>query len=107
LLYNNDIICYDYFQNRDTYEKEGFGFQITDDSLSLTKILLSIIEDYDRTSSPINDITFDYYIQKTFFFQGRKKKKKELLKPCPWIPASISMYDELSVCYKKKKNLKI
>ena len=66
LLYNNDIICYDYFQNRDTYEKEGFGFQITDDSLSLTKILLSIIEDYDRTSSPINDITFDYYIQKTF-----------------------------------------
>ena len=66
LLYNNDLICYDYFQNKDTYEKKGFMFEVSEESLSLTKILLSIIEDYDRSSSPTNDIIFDYYIQKNF-----------------------------------------
>ena len=41
-------------------------FGVNEDSLSLTKILLSIIEDYDRSSSPINAITFDYYMRKIF-----------------------------------------
>ncbi len=66
LIYNNDLICYDYLQDKDTYEKKGFMFGVNEESLSLTKILLSIIEDYDRSASPINAITFDYYMQKIF-----------------------------------------
>ena len=41
-------------------------FGVNEESLSLTKILLIIIEDYDRSSSPINAITFDYYMRKIF-----------------------------------------
>ena len=66
LIYNNDLICYDYLQDKDTYEKKGFMFGVNEESLSLTKILLSIIEDYDRSSSPINAVTFDYYMRKIF-----------------------------------------
>ena len=66
LIYNNDLICFDYLQDKDTYEKKGFMFGISEESLSLTKILLSIIEDYDRSSSPINTVTFDYYMRKIF-----------------------------------------
>ena len=66
LIYNNDLICYDFLQNKDTYEKKGFAFGANEESLSLTKILLSIIEDYERTSSPHLTLTFDYYIQKAF-----------------------------------------
>ena len=66
LIYNNDIICYDYLQDKDTYDKKGFMFGVNEESLSLTKILLSIIEDYERSSSPINAVTFDYYMRKIF-----------------------------------------
>ena len=66
LIYNNDLICYDYLQDKDTYEKKGFMFTINEESLSLTKIFISIIEDFDRTSSPKNTIIFDYYIHKIF-----------------------------------------
>ena len=66
LIYNNDLICFDYLQDKDTYEKKGFMFGVNEESLSLTKILLSIIEDYDRSSSPINAVTFDYYMRKIF-----------------------------------------
>ena len=66
LIYNNDIICYDYLQDKYTHEKKCFMFGVNEESLSLTKILLSIIEDYDRSSSPINAITFDYYMRKIF-----------------------------------------
>ena len=66
LIYNNDLICFDYLQDKDTYEKKGFMFGVSEESLSLTKILLSIIEDYDRSSSPINAVTFDYYMRKIF-----------------------------------------
>jgi len=66
LIYNNDLICFDYLKDKDTYDKKGFMFGVNEDSLSLTKILLSIIEDYDRSSSPINAITFDYYMRKIF-----------------------------------------
>ena len=66
LIYNNDLICFDYLRDKDTYEKKGFMFGVSEESLSLTKILLSIIEDYDRSSSPINAITFDYYMRKIF-----------------------------------------
>ena len=66
LIYVNDIICYDYIQNKYTYVTKPFMFIVNDDILSIMKILLSIIEDYERASSPINDIIFDYYIQKNF-----------------------------------------
>ena len=41
-------------------------FVVNNDNLSITKILLLIIEDYERISSSINDIIFDYYIQKKY-----------------------------------------
>ena len=85
LIYNNDLICYDFLQNKDTYEKKGFAFGVNEESLSLTKILLSIIEDYERTSSPHLTLTFDYYIQKAFELLLKEmykefKKEKEVEK---------------------------
>ena len=109
LLYNNDIVCYDYFQNKDTYEKKGFMFEVSEESVSLTKILLSIIEDYDRISSPINDITFDYYIQKTFELLLNKndfylnaiknldKYEIEYIENCPLINITNASQEDIKI----------
>ena len=113
ILYNNDLICYDYIQNKDTYEKKGFMFEISDESISLTKILLSIIEDYDRASSPINDIIFDYYIQKTFelllnkndfYLNGVKNLDKyeiEYIANCPLINITNATQEDIKIIEKE------
>ena len=113
LLYNNDLICYDYFQNKDTYEKKGFMFQVSDESLSLTKVLLSIIEDYDRSSSPINDIIFDYYIQKNFEMLLNKddfylnsiknldKYEIEYIENCPIINITNASQEDMKIIEKE------
>jgi hypothetical protein len=118
LIYNNDIICYDYIQNKDTYEKIGFMFEISDESLSLTKILLSIIEDYDRVSSPINDITFDYYIQKTFELLLNKndfylncvknldKYEIEYIENCPLINITNASQEDMKIIEKEIMKVK-
>ena len=118
LIYNNDIICYDYIQNKDTYEKTGFMFEISDESLSLTKILLSIIEDYDRVSSPINDITFDYYIQKTFELLLNKndfylncvknldKYEIEYIENCPVINITNASQEDIKILEKEIMKVK-
>ena len=109
LIYDNDIICYDYFQNKDTYEKKPFMFVVSDDSLSLTKILLSIIEDYERVSSPINDIIYDYYIQKIFEILLNKndfylnavknldKYEIEYIENCPLINITNASQEDLKI----------
>ena len=113
ILYNNDLICYDYIQNKDTHEKKGFMFEVSDESLSLTKILLSIIEDYDRESSPINDIIFDYYIQKTFEILLNKKDfylncvknldkyQIEYIENCPLINISNATQEDIKIIEKE------
>ena len=109
LIYNNDMICYDYLQGKDTYEKKGFMFEISDESLSLTKILLSIIEDYERAANPINDIIFDYYIQKTFEMLLNKddfylnciknldKYEIEYIENCPLINITNATQDDMKI----------
>ena len=109
LIYENDIICYDYLQNKDTYETKPFMFVVSDDSLSITKILLSIIEDYERASSPINDITFDYYIQKNFEILLKKddfylnavknldKYEIEYIENCPLINITNVSQEDLNI----------
>ena len=113
ILYNNDLICYDYIQNKDTYEKKGFMFAVSDESVSLTKILLSIIEDFDRSASPINDIIFDYYIQKTFelllnkddfYLNGVKNLDKyeiEYIENCPLINISNASQEDMKIIEKE------
>lgn len=109
LIYNNDLICYDYFQDKDTYEKKGFMFCVNEESLSLTKVLLSIIEDYDRSSNPINAIIFDFYIQKIFemllnkndFYLNSIKNldrwEIEYIVNCPVINLTTATEDDMKV----------
>ena len=113
LIYNNDLICYDYLQDKDTYEKKGFMFGVNEESLSLTKILLSIIEDYDRSASPINAVTFDYYMQKIFelllnkndfYINSIKNLDKweiEYIVNCPVINITIASPDDMKVLKKE------
>ncbi len=113
LIYNNDLICFDFLQNRDTYEKKGFMFGVNEDSLSLTKILLSIIEDYDRSSSPINAITFDYYMRKIFellldkndfYLNSIKNLDKweiEYITNCPITNLTIASPDDMRILEKE------
>ena len=109
LIYNNDLVCYDFLQDKDTYEKKGFMFAVNEESLSLTKILLSIIEDYDRSASPINTITFDFYMNKIFelllnkndfYINSIKNLDKweiEYIVNCPVINITIASNEDMKV----------
>ena len=66
IIYNNDFICYDYLRNKETYQKRPFMFCISEESLNLTKIVLMVIEDYDRGEDLRQSMIFDYYIKKIF-----------------------------------------
>ena len=113
LIYNNDLICYDYLQDKDTYEKKGFMFCVNEESLSLTKILLSIIEDYDRSSYPINAVTFGYYMRKIFellldkndfYLNSIKNLDKweiEYITNCPVINITNATPDDMKLLKKK------
>ncbi len=65
-IYNNDRVCYDYFQGIDTVEKKGFMFQKNEESSKLTKIFLLTIKDFDRKNDISRTVIFDYYLRKFF-----------------------------------------